>query len=362
MAAREVFLGHGPAYKMTRIVGHKGKLLWQFHDVQPLKSDPDYDSAKAGDLAAAARLVMRLVDPALLERAKQDFGRDVVYVAVHAEEARGRNKIPSVLAEYLSVKTGAGLDLNIVQSNRVYHTGAKAMERLLARAEFAGDVQAGKRYVLVDDVTTMGSTLANLAGYVQGQGGEVAGSLVLTNAMREPTMVVSKKLLRELEARYGQSIRDLFGIEPESLTASEAGYLIGFRTADELRNRAVKARQERDARILSKAVQRNEGSASDSGAKAGHVRKAISLDALRDRLTAARDARFQRMGEERVAPSDGRNLSELEEPTEPPLDHPNLHPPPDTLNRNDFWLRQFHAEGTSWQHNSITFCPTVPWT
>ncbi|MBU2856340.1 phosphoribosyltransferase [Acidithiobacillus ferrooxidans] len=61
--------------------------------------------------------------------------------------------------------------MDIVQSNRAYHTGAKPMERLLARAEFAGEVQPGKRYVLVDDVTTMGSTLADLASYIQAQGG-----------------------------------------------------------------------------------------------------------------------------------------------------------------------------------------------
>lgn len=156
---------------MTRTVGLSGPLLWRFRDMKSLKADPDYESAKAGGLDAAARLVLRCTDVDFLEKASQEFGRDVVYVSVHAEEAQGKNKIPLALAKHLSIETGAGLDLDIVQSNRAYHTGAKPMERLLARAEFAGEVQPGKRYVLVDDVTTMGSTLADLASYIQAQGG-----------------------------------------------------------------------------------------------------------------------------------------------------------------------------------------------
>ena len=54
--------------------------------------------------------------------------------------------------------------------------------------------------------------------------------------------------------RYGNEIRELFGIEPKALTAAEAGYLIGFRNADTLRDRAAKAREERRSRLLSKGI------------------------------------------------------------------------------------------------------------
>jgi hypothetical protein len=38
----------------------------------------------------------------------------------------------------------------------VFHTGADPMERMCLRPEFDGHVIAGGRYVLVDDVTSMG--------------------------------------------------------------------------------------------------------------------------------------------------------------------------------------------------------------
>jgi len=159
----------------------------------------------------------------------------------------------------LAEKTGAELDTNIAQRNRAYHTGAKAMKRLLVRAEFGGEVQPGRRYVLVDDVTTMGSTLADLANYIRSRGGDVAGSVVLTNAMREPTMKAGSRVIKELGERHGPAIRDILGVEPGALTASEAQYLIGFRTTDELRVRVAAARQERIGRLLSKGVPPDQG-------------------------------------------------------------------------------------------------------
>jgi orotate phosphoribosyltransferase len=56
------------------------------------------------------------------------------------------------------------------------------MQRLIAPSEFAGAVEVGASYVLVDDVSTMGGTLADLANYLQENGGRVAGSVLLVNA------------------------------------------------------------------------------------------------------------------------------------------------------------------------------------
>jgi len=242
-----------PAVRSTGFDKASGTVVADFKNAIPLKANPDYKAAKAGDTDAAVRLVKALVKPESIEAAKA-FGKDVTYVPVHAEEAAGLNKIPNALATYYAEQTGADVDDTLVQTNRAYHTGANAMERLLARAEFSGKVEPGRRYVLVDDVTTMGSTLADLAHYIRSQGGEVAGSVVLVNAMRGGKMTADAKIVRELEARHGDEIRKLFGIEPRALTGPEAQYLIGFRTTDELRNRVAKARQERIDRLHAKGV------------------------------------------------------------------------------------------------------------
>ena len=46
-----------------------------------------------------------------------------------------------------------------------------------------------------------------------------------------------------------------FGIAPAALTANEASYLRGIRTADELRNRAAQAAEQNDLRLRPKGFQ-----------------------------------------------------------------------------------------------------------
>jgi hypothetical protein len=163
-----------------------------------------------------------------------------------------------MLGGYLTQKTGARDDINIVQRNKVYHTGADAMQRLIAPSEFTGTVEIGAQYVLVDDVSTMGGTLADLANYVLMNGGQVVGSVVLVNAARSGKVIPAPKTVELLERRFGDEIRATFGIEPTALTREEAQCLIGFRTADELRNRAAAAKQARIERLRSKGIRSEE--------------------------------------------------------------------------------------------------------
>ncbi len=231
-----------------------------FRDDAPLKAHPAYAAAKAGDAAAAVALVLDLAE-SLAEQAKAAFGPGHIYVAPHAHEAAGDNAIPQVLADALANATCGAVDHAIVQANRVYHTGADPMERLNNRAVFDGDVRPGACYVLVDDVTTMGGTLAELAHHVQSNGEIVKGAVVIVNASRSGRIAADPRLLEQLEKRHGNAIREIFRISPAGLTADEARYLIGFRSADEIRNRSAKARQETDQRLRAKGIDRLGGKA-----------------------------------------------------------------------------------------------------
>ena len=66
-----------------------------------LKSHPDYRRAKAGDAAAAVRLVTEFAEP-LGRDAARCFAGPVIYVAAHAREASGDNAIPQILAEAIA--------------------------------------------------------------------------------------------------------------------------------------------------------------------------------------------------------------------------------------------------------------------
>jgi len=233
-----------------------GEPAYLFRDDQLLKRHPAYTAAKSGDSAAAVDLVRDLAEP--LRTTAERFGSGVIFVAPHALEATGDNAIPQTLAAFLAVASVARSDTAIAQANRVFHTGANAMERLIAPSEFVGAVELGGRYVLVDDVTTMGGTLADLSAHIQAGGGLVVGSVVLVNAARSGRLHAAPAVLRKIEERFGDEIKDILCIEPAALTAEEAGYVVGFRTADELRTRAAAAQKERDRRLRAKGVYRDE--------------------------------------------------------------------------------------------------------
>jgi len=229
--------------------------FWLFDNDTKLKAHPSYQEAKSGGVEAALELVS---DVALefLVSIKKKLPCDAIYVAPHAREATGDNAIPQVLATAAAMVADGVIETDIVQVTRVYHTGADPMERMCLRPEFEGAVMNGARYVLVDDVTSMGGTLVELANFLQYSGGNVAAAIVLVNAGRIKSFQPTSKVICELERRYVHEIEEIFGIIPSALTANEANYLIGFRTADEIRNRLAKARKETDHRLRSKGIER----------------------------------------------------------------------------------------------------------
>ncbi len=170
------------------------KLLHIFESDTNLKKHPAYLDAKAGNTASAFQLVRDLALDAL-ELYKKQWGQECIFVAPHAKEMRGDNAIPQVLATVCAVVCGALVDLEIIQSTRVYHTGADPMERLVSRPEFLGQVVPGAHYVLIDDVTNLGGTLAELANYIQMYGGVVHSAFVLVNAGRKNLYNPIKKQL-----------------------------------------------------------------------------------------------------------------------------------------------------------------------
>lgn len=223
------------------------------HDTD-LKKHNCYQSAKAGDEQAAFILLKELALPFLIG-IKGKLPRDAIFVAPFARESGGDNAIPQVLATFCQSIFGGELDNGIVQVTRVFHTGADPMERLTMRPEFEGKVMSQRPYVLVDDVTNMGGTLAELANHIQRHSGIVAAIIVLVNAGRLKHLSPDKTIIGKLERRYPNEIINLFHICPHALTANEAQYLIGFKTADEIRNRRIKATEEIHRRLRSKGIE-----------------------------------------------------------------------------------------------------------
>ena len=231
-------------------------LIYLFIKDGQLKEHPAYKLAKAGNEDAALELVIDLAVAWLYEQREQ-FAPGLSFIAPHAQEATGDNAIPQTLSSVCAAIYKGKTDTEIVQSDRVYHTGADPMERMAARAQFVGRVVPGNEYVLVDDVISLGGTLAELANYIQVYGGVVRGVIVLVNAGRNPALVPQKHFVNLIKERFDNEFTEVFGIEPGALTANEAQYIAGFRSVDALRNRLVAAEQEIDRRLRSKGITRS---------------------------------------------------------------------------------------------------------
>ncbi|WP_461253575.1 hypothetical protein, partial [Treponema sp. R8-4-B8] len=142
-----------------------------------LEEHYDYDDAKNHeDRIAALSLVHSFLklpeNQALLKTLKLKYPEAIV-VPVHAEEAKGKNRIPEALAEYIGNRTGLEVNNNIIQTNRVHRTGKDEWHRFAFRPSFDGEVKSGRDYIIVDDVFSNGGSFNELRLFIEKNGGRV---------------------------------------------------------------------------------------------------------------------------------------------------------------------------------------------
>jgi hypothetical protein len=208
---------------------------------------PDYKAAKSGDPAAAARFADAMVTSQGLAAVKKMAGNArATLVAVHAEESTGRNAIPIAYAAVLARRLNLPVDMDIVQSNKVFRTGSGALHRMTTPVAFDGTVEPGKSYLLVDDHTSQGGTLADLRSYIENRGGKVVGATTLTAAPDGHMLAPISRTLDALRAKLpgiDAWMTGSFGHDTSSLTEAEARYLTRFNSLDSLRNQIAATKQ-----------------------------------------------------------------------------------------------------------------------
>lgn len=204
---------------------------------------PDYAAAKAGDPAAAARLVRDLVTDEFVEKVRKAIGEaKPIIQPVVSVEAAGRNKIPAALAEMLAMRMGFEAGTGIGQATVTKRTGMGGLDRLMGSPEFVGQVRRGADYLLVDDTLTQGGTFAALAGFVEDGGGRVIGAVALTGKQYSAKLALSDTLLEQVREKFGdieEAFRAATGHGFDSLTESEARYLVSHDAPDAIRDRVL---------------------------------------------------------------------------------------------------------------------------
>ncbi len=161
-----------------------------------LKAQPSYRAAKAGDPASAIEVADAIIRP---EKIDVDF--DVVVPVMQMDTGK-HNAIPKAAAFILAIKLNRKALLTVYQTNEVSHTKANAATRILAQPRFAGVVEPGLRVLLLDDVVTYGSTIANLRGWLEHCGARVVGCTSLAAGFASTKLVPPVDLLDRLDSRH----------------------------------------------------------------------------------------------------------------------------------------------------------------
>ena len=233
-----------------------------------LESHPDYEAAKNHeDKEAAMRLVQDFLrtpeNQSQLQKLRLSFP-DAVIVPIHAVEAGGKNRIPVMLAEYISERTGIEVNDTVIQSNRVYRTGTDEWRRFAFRPSYDGEVKVARRHILIDDVFSLGGSFNELRRFIESQKSTVIQTITMATGRSGPEIALNPKTLKNLIDRFGgnklQSFLkeiDLYGGNYNALTEPEARALRRAPSLDEARDRILAARQERMPRLGAEGTQEN---------------------------------------------------------------------------------------------------------
>jgi hypothetical protein len=200
-----------------------------------LKGDPAYTDAKQGDMRAARQLVGRLFKS---EKFTPDTRIDFVAPVIQIDVGDRWNAIPLAYAERLARTIGAKVIPTIVQDNAVHHTDAAASQRLIAQPSFTGRVAKGS-YIIVDDMATLGSTIANLRGHIEHNGGSVVAATTLATAIFSSKIVPDPLVIASIKRRFKSELTFLkgkLGFPPECLTGRESYFVNGLQNLESLRN------------------------------------------------------------------------------------------------------------------------------
>ncbi|OAM91884.1 hypothetical protein AW736_26250 [Termitidicoccus mucosus] len=211
-----------------------------FPDVLPhtsiasLKAHPAYADAKAGDFNAARAVAHALVNPTRFK-----WRTDFVVPVIKLDRDSVWNALPLGMADAISTFSGAKVVTTVFQSNIVHQSDANAVSRIVNQPLFEGKCPKGS-YLIVDDIVSFGSTIANLRGFIESHGGKVAAAStfaaqIFATKLRPDSFTISS-ILRRFPHADDIIQSTTGGVSAATLTNREANFINGLSQIESIRN------------------------------------------------------------------------------------------------------------------------------
>lgn len=173
-----------------------------------MKSHPDYQAAKHGDYEAAKRMAKDLVKEPRMKQIADAYPDAII--APICSKGDGHNQIPVAYADMFK---GLGMEVehDIQITSKANRTGESELNRLLSSNEICGNVEKGRKYVIVDDVVTSGASINEYRKYIEGKGGNVVAATTMCMGQAGSNQIAPKKetIEKALEKHGYEKIKEV---------------------------------------------------------------------------------------------------------------------------------------------------------
>ncbi|RVU06817.1 phosphoribosyltransferase [Rhizobium sp. RMa-01] len=195
-----------------------------------------YSAAKGQrDMDAALQLLDDLVVEDTVKKLRaleQKSGIKPKIIAPAAQIDESNNALAIGYANWLGHELDWEVDESVFQMKDFSKDKLDHWVRIAHRSTFYGEIDKKTPYVIVDDVITLGGTLADLRSFILGKGGRVIG--MSTIASREGSDVqirLDADTQTKLEKQYGGDLADFcverLGFHYRGFTRPEAARVLG---------------------------------------------------------------------------------------------------------------------------------------
>lgn len=211
-----------------------------------LKAHPLYQPAKGErDLGSALSLLDDLVKKSTIESLKtlaSEAETTPILVAPAAHVEDSNNVLAIGYAHWLGHELDWPVEERVFQAKTFSKDRSDAWIRIANRSTFYGEIDRKSPYVIVDDVLTLGGTLADLRSFIIDKGGSVIGmSTIASRYGHDAPIHLGKDLQTKLEKYYGSDLEKFcnehLGFGHQCLTRSEGEKFFGCSGYVELRKK-----------------------------------------------------------------------------------------------------------------------------